>query len=93
MKTKTAQIYRHAVYGTSRHCQMLRYKGFSYLCLDCAGHETIRLMFERALILGFTHIRFTGDWSRYTVRKTMKIKPGGYTFEAPTIADTLRSSE
>lgn len=86
---KTVNLVRSHVYGTSRHEQTLRYSGFQYLSMPCAGHETIRAMLERAMHFGFTHVRFTGDWERYTVRKGMKIPQGPYVFKSPSLSDIL----
>ena len=98
---KTATIERHAYYGTPRHYQCVTYRGHVLRWAEpgnvsamahapCNGHETIGAMIEHARRFGFTHVRFAGDWTRYTVRKRMQIPAGRYVFVPPTIDAILQ---
>lgn len=97
---KTATLERYAIFGTSRHMQRLTYRGKlvswpiegqgrACASAPCYGHETIAAMMRHAFNAGFTHVRFVGDWKRYTVRKTLRTSPKPYTFNPPTIAKIL----
>lgn len=73
MKRRTATIERYHVWGTPHYCLGLFYRGeeltpkvspgsllAEWIPADDAGRERLRTL---AKAQGFTHVRFTGDWS------------------------------
>lgn len=80
MAKTTATIERYHVYGTPNYCVALFHRGSEYTPKerDAHGHastqaqwipadaEGVELLRQHAKSLGFTHVRFAGDWSKQT---------------------------
>lgn len=73
MKRKTATIERYRCRGTPRYHLRLTYRGLTLnywqsgysLWHDCVhyGDDSIEALKDAARKRGFTHVRFTGDWT------------------------------
>lgn len=88
---KTATIERYHVWGTPNHCVALWYRGEELTPLedgstvrrqwipdDVQGVERLR---QVAINLGFTHVRYTGEWGRKHPKKQKLLAPRGMTEE------------
>lgn len=85
---KTATLERYHVWGTPNHCLALFYRNEELTPREnpaLPGHRAlpawirdddagIAQLVSHARSLGFTHVKFEGDWSKRTIRKTMRIE-------------------
>jgi len=78
---KTATIERYHVFGTMRHNIRVTYRGNvltwvtsdpwtrHYADASFYGQESIDAMRQHAKRAGFSHVRFVGDWDKWTKPK------------------------